>query len=65
MVVNAAGFRHFWGLDPQGALWWGVHPMSAGIFGVPAGFAAIALATFVASFWQRRQTVRSPDVPGL
>jgi len=65
MVVNAAGFRQFWGLDPQGALWWGVHPMSAGIFGVPAGFAAIALATLVDGFWQRRQTARSPDVPGL
>ncbi len=65
MVVNAAGFRHFWGLDPQGALWWGVQPTSAGIFGVPAGFAAIALATLVGGFWQRRQAARSPDLPGL
>jgi len=65
MVVNAAGFRQFWGLDPQGALWWGVHPMSAGIFGVPAGFAAIALATLVGGFWQRRQAARSLSGPGL
>jgi cation/acetate symporter len=43
MVVNAQAFRHFWALTPAGGLWWGVQPISAGIFGVPAGFAAIAI----------------------
>ncbi len=55
MVGNAAGFRHFWGLDPQGSLWWGVHPMSAGIFGVPAGFVAIGLTCLASSLWRRSQ----------
>jgi cation/acetate symporter len=45
MVVNAPLLRHFWGLAPDAGLWWGVQPISAGIFGVPAGFAVIALGT--------------------
>jgi cation/acetate symporter len=47
MVLNAAGLRQFWGLPSSGGLWWGVHPMSAGIFGVPAGFAVIAALTLL------------------
>ncbi len=47
MVFNAAGLRQFWGWPPNGGLWWGVHPMSAGIFGVPAGFAVIAALTLL------------------
>ncbi len=65
MVVNAAGFRQFWSLDPQGALWWGVHPMSAGIFGVPAGFVAIALASLASAFWPVRQVQPPLSGPGL
>jgi cation/acetate symporter len=47
MVVNAPGFRHFWALDPFGGLWWGIQPLSAGVFGVPAGFAVMVLATWL------------------
>jgi cation/acetate symporter len=47
MVVNAPGFRHFWELDPYGGLWWGIQPLSAGVFGVPVGFAAMVLATWL------------------
>jgi cation/acetate symporter len=47
MVVNAPGFRHFWELDPYGGLWWGIQPLSAGVFGVPVGFAVMALATWL------------------
>ncbi len=65
MVVNAAGFRQFWGLDPQSPLWWGGHPMSAGIFGVPAGFAAIALATLASTVRQRRRGARTHSGPEL
>ena len=32
-----------------GELWWGIHPVSAGVFGVPAGFIVIALV----SWWDR------------
>ena len=47
MVVNAPGFRHFWAMDPFGGLWWGIQPLSAGVFGVPAGFAVMVLATWL------------------
>lgn len=43
MVLNSPAFRHFWVLAPDAGLWWGVQPISAGVFGVPAGFAAIGL----------------------
>ncbi len=57
MVVNAQAFRHFWSLAPAGGLWWGVQPISAGIFGVPAGFAAIVCWTlFQSAAWGRRRT---------
>ena len=45
MVINTPGVRHFWGWPPSSGLWWGVQPLSAGIFGVPAGFTVIALLT--------------------
>ena len=45
MVFNAPGVRHFWGWAAETGLWWGVQPLSAGIFGVPAGFAVIGLLT--------------------
>jgi cation/acetate symporter len=47
MVINAPGFRHFWGLDPIGGLWFGIQPLSAGVFGVPAGFGVMILATWL------------------
>lgn len=39
MVVNAAGFRAFWGLPPGQDLWFGIQPLSAAVFGVPVGVA--------------------------
>ena len=47
MVVNAPGFRHFWELDSHGGLWWGIQPLSAGVFGVPVGFVVMVLATWL------------------
>lgn len=47
MLVNASGFRHYWALDPFAGLWWGIQPLSAGVFGVPVGFAVMALATLL------------------
>ena len=48
MMLNASAIRHYWEWTPTSGLWWGVQPMSAGIFGVPAGFATILLFTWVA-----------------
>lgn len=65
MVANAAGFRQFWGLDPQEGLWWGVHPMSAGIFGVPVGFATIALVSLFGAMLSRRRAPGARPGAGL
>jgi cation/acetate symporter len=47
LFVNAPAFRHFWGLDPLSGLWFGIQPLSAGVFGVPVGFLVIALTTWL------------------
>ena len=57
MVVNAPGFRHFWDLDPHGGLWWGIQPLSAGVFGVPVGFVVMVLAT-----WLIPQSLMGPNL---
>ena len=56
MVINAHAFRHFWGLGPEVGLWWGVQPISAGIFGVPAGFAVIAVGALASAIWPAPET---------
>ena len=38
MLVNAPGVRGWLGLPPGGGLWFAIQPISAGVFGVPAGF---------------------------
>jgi cation/acetate symporter len=50
MVANAPGFRAFLGLPPGQQLWFGIQPLSAGVFGVPIGF----LVTWVVSLLARR-----------
>jgi cation/acetate symporter len=73
MVVNAPAFRHFWHLDPYAGLWWGIQPLSAGVFGVPVGFGVMVLATWLLpSNLLRRETPQpnaqqngSDQFPGL
>ena len=43
MVINGVAFRQFWGLAPDSGLWFGIQPLSSGVFGVPAGFVTIWL----------------------
>jgi len=70
MALNAQGFRHFWGLVPDGGLWWGIQPISAGVFGVPAGFAAILLGMLASAWWpmpsprsaQHNETLSGPGL---
>ena len=38
MFINAPFIRASWGLDPWSGFWFGVQPVSAGVFGVPLGF---------------------------
>lgn len=69
IVVNAPSFRHFWGLDPVGGLWLGIQPLSAGVFGVPAGLLVIVLGTLLLpQEWgngQKQPSVSAKDYPGL
>lgn len=69
MVVNAPSFRHFWGLDPLGGLWLGIQPLSAGVFGVPAGLLVIVLATWLlpddGAKEAQQPSVAAKDYPGL
>ena len=50
MLQASPMLRAWWGAAP-GGLWWGIQPVSAGVFGVPAGFAAIVLV----SLWDGRR----------
>ena len=69
MVVNAQGLRHFWSADPAGGLWFGIQPISAGVFGVPAGFLVMALMAWVWPAPQEMPTkhvrVAENQYPGL
>lgn len=69
MGVNAPGFRHFWGLDPVGGLWFGIQPLSAGVFGVPAGMLVMVLLTlFLPARWvkpRQPQVDSQSGYPGL
>jgi cation/acetate symporter len=61
MIINAPGFRHFWAMDPFDGLWWGIQPLSAGVFGVPVGFAVMLLATWLTPARFIRQTTVLPE----
>ncbi|RZJ22953.1 MAG: cation acetate symporter [Haliea sp.] len=47
MVVNQPWLREVFGITSPVRLWWGIEPISAGIFGVPAGFVVIILVSLV------------------
>jgi cation/acetate symporter len=41
-IANQPGLRESFGFGGPIHLWWGIQPIAAGLFGVPAGFAAMA-----------------------
>ena len=47
MVHNQVGLREALGVTDPVSLWWGIQPISAGVFGVPVGFAVIVLVSLV------------------
>ncbi|MBJ7380516.1 MAG: cation acetate symporter [Polynucleobacter sp.] len=47
MVMTQPWLRGVFGVTSPIELWWGILPISAGIFGVPLGFAAIILVSLV------------------
>ncbi|MFZ3128864.1 MAG: VC_2705 family sodium/solute symporter [Rhodoferax sp.] len=46
MAINIPAVRAAFGLAGEG-LWWGIQPVSAGVFGVTAGFAMAVLVSFL------------------
>jgi cation/acetate symporter len=46
MVKNQAWLRGVFGIESPVALWWGIQPLSAGVFGVPIGVIVLVLVSF-------------------
>ena len=49
MLINAPVLRVWWGTDLSSGLWFGIQPVSAGVFGVPVGFLVTALISLLFS----------------
>jgi cation/acetate symporter len=47
MVTTQPWLRGIFGITSPIELWWGIQPISAGVFGVPIGFAVIILVSLV------------------
>jgi cation/acetate symporter len=66
MVINSPGFRHFWGMAPSEGLWFGIQPLSAGVFGVPAGFLVMLVLTcLLPSSWVPSRSPPSAPASGV
>ena len=70
MLVNQPWLRSVFGITSPIQLWWAIEPISAGLFGVPVGFAVIILVSLVTPR-PNQQTqalvdhIRYPDVKKL
>ena len=53
MVANLPALRGLYASAPT-SLWWGIQPVSAGVFGVPAGIAATVVLSLVSRAGQNR-----------
>ena len=47
MIMNQVWLRSVFGVTSPVDLWWGIQPISAGVFGVPVGFAVAILVSLV------------------
>jgi cation/acetate symporter len=67
MFINAPFLRAAWGLDPQSVLWFGIQPISAGVFGVPVGFLVTAVVSALTPSLPQSSPNRVPSdtYPGL
>ncbi len=67
MFINAPFLRAAWGLDPQSGLWFGIQPISAGVFGVPVGFLVTAVVSALTLSLPHSSPNRVPSdtYPGL
>jgi cation/acetate symporter len=47
MVGTQPWLRGVFGIESPLTLWWGIQPISAGVFGVPVGFAVIVVVSLL------------------
>ena len=47
MATTQPWLRAVFGITSPVELWWGIQPISAGVFGVPVGFAVIILVSLL------------------
>jgi len=67
MAVNQPWLRTVFGVTDPVSLWWGIQPISAGVFGVPIGFATIIIVSLLTPAPKRDiqelvETVRYPSL---
>ncbi|MES2402467.1 MAG: VC_2705 family sodium/solute symporter [Pseudomonadota bacterium] len=70
MLVNQPWLRSTFGITRPVELWWGIDPISAGVFGVPVGFAVIIVVSLITPKpGQKSQDlveyIRYPDLKSL
>jgi cation/acetate symporter len=69
MVMTQPWLRGVFGVTSPIELWWGILPISAGVFGVPLGFAVIIIVSLLTPAPRREiqelvEHVRYPSIPG-
>ncbi len=67
MVITQPWMRSVFGVTSPIELWWGIQPISAGLFGVPVGFAVILIVSLLTGQPKREtqelvEHVRYPDL---
>ncbi len=70
MLTNQPWLRATFGITSPIELWWGIDPISAGVFGVPVGFAVIILVSLVTPRPGQKaedlvEYIRYPDLKSL
>jgi cation/acetate symporter len=67
MVMTQPWLRGIFGVVSPVELWWGIQPISAGLFGVPVGFAVIVIVSLLTGAPKKEtqelvEHVRYPDL---
>jgi cation/acetate symporter len=70
MVMNHPWMRTIFSVDAPVSLWFGIQPISAGVFGVPLGFLVIILVSLVTPAPSKEtqelvEHVRYPNLKGM
>ena len=70
MFTNQPWLRATFGITSPVQLWWGIDPISAGLFGVPVGFAVIVLVSLITpppsqKIQELVEYIRYPDLKRL